>query len=906
MKKLFKTLLIVTVAVTSFAACQKSEESVIQKDDIVTLKFNIKNVDNAVVSKAVLGTEDGKQFLDWENGDKIGTFSVGTFGDFTTSNNNAGTVEVSGSDFTLNVQTFNSGSVTDIYSYFPYSAAAGKDKTAAVMTIPAIQQMTVDGFDADAMPMAGAPVTVDLETDANTDTPCGTINFSNLGSIINFKVYSSVETDETLTSVKYVSTDGAIGGTYTIDLSAVDGSDETTLALGGFGTEAEITTNCRTNPAIPTGKANAIDVFMVVAPGTHANSQVIVTTSAKTYTLTASSSKTFERSHIKPMNVDIQNGTPGELPVEETWTKVTSASDFTAGTYYILRADGAYYVPNASGNPTCVAYTAGDDITNAMKWTASVSGSGLVFESVANPGEYLYTTNTGSANTISVTASSTGSSASKVWTFETVKKTINDVEYTYYTATAGGDKYLVSYGTSNWRYYASSNINANNIPAEFYKLDENDTRADSGIEWSEATGLAEINTEGIEYALPTLTNPNNLTVIYASSDPTVATIDASTGVITALAAGTTTISAEFAGDATYKPITATYTLTVEDLTIVANDGSLAHPYTASEARALALDGDEGSYYISGIVTKVQNQYSASYGTANFWIDENGTSQTVFEGYKIKYFGNESWVESNAEIAVNDEVIIYGTLTVYTNTTSGTTTPETSSGYLVSLNGKTRGLTLDSMSATADKENKQITVTWGSATGSESAISYLVSCGTQTYTASAAGSYTFTMADYGTYNVYVVASAEDAVSATATTTVAMEDPSSTSTTVSMTTFTAVSGYVDNDENISYAAEKGGASTAPAIYSGVIRIYQNGGTLTITANNDKKIESITLGSSMSTTVLATVDGVDESSNRKISANSTTTVSGLNATKVVFTCKGTTSSERLYVNSLSVTYK
>ena len=124
--------------------------------------------------------------------------------------------------------------------------------------------------------------------------------------------------------------------------------------------------------------------------------------------------------------------------------------------------------------------------------------------------------------------------------------------------------------------------------------------------------------------------------------------------------GTATITASFAGDANYKPAASvSYTITVDNPN--ANDGTLDHPFTASEARVLALNGDTGSYYISGIVTKIQNQYSASFGTANFWIDENGTSQTVFEGYKIKYFGNVDWVEGNAEIAVNDEVIIYGTL-----------------------------------------------------------------------------------------------------------------------------------------------------------------------------------------------------------------------------------------------------
>ncbi len=68
-------------------------------------------------------------------------------------------------------------------------------------------------------------------------------------------------------------------------------------------------------------------------------------------------------------------------------------------------------------------------------------------------------------------------------------------------------------------------------------------------------------TYGEPYELPTLTNPYSLTVTYSSSDPSVATVDASTGALTILKAGTTTIKATFAGSADYWPGSASYTLT---------------------------------------------------------------------------------------------------------------------------------------------------------------------------------------------------------------------------------------------------------------------------------------------------------------------------------------------------------
>ena len=52
-----------------------------------------------------------------------------------------------------------------------------------------------------------------------------------------------------------------------------------------------------------------------------------------------------------------------------------------------------------------------------------------------------------------------------------------------------------------------------------------------------------------EYTLPTLSNPNELPVVYSSSEPTIATIDAETGVVTLTGnEGSTIIKAEFAGN----------------------------------------------------------------------------------------------------------------------------------------------------------------------------------------------------------------------------------------------------------------------------------------------------------------------------------------------------------------------
>ena len=444
-----------------------------------------------------------------------------------------------------------------------------------------------------------------------------------------------------------------MGGNYTIDLSTIDGTDAS-LALGGNGSEREIITTLRATPSIGTGKANAIDVYMVVAPGTYTGTQVVVTTSSKTYTLAASGEKTFTRSSVKPMYVDIQKGETGDLPQEETWIKVTNEADFTAGTYYILRGDGAYYLPNAtatSSGPACVAYNAGDDITNAMKWTATSSDGGLVFESATNEGNYLWGSNVN--NGVRVTKSTTLLGASKVWKFTTT--TVG--ETTYYTAYAFATRYLTSYGTQDWRNYTSAS--ATNIPAEFYKLQTGDVPQKKTPELAFNNPTTTVNVEKTVTNIATI-NPSTLSIAYSSSDEEVATVT-NAGIVTGVAAGTATITATFAGNEEYNAASASYDIIVIDPN--ANDGSEEKPYTASEATSVVKSGrTQADAYVKGIISKITTAYNSEYGNVSFDISNDGlNSGDQFRIYRA--------VASSAnDFKVGDAVTFKGNILYYNNQT----------------------------------------------------------------------------------------------------------------------------------------------------------------------------------------------------------------------------------------------
>ena len=80
------------------------------------------------------------------------------------------------------------------------------------------------------------------------------------------------------------------------------------------------------------------------------------------------------------------------------------------------------------------------------------------------------------------------------------------------------------------------------------------------VTFASATQSAQV---GVEFTAPTATvSVEGKAVTYESSDTSVATVNASTGAVTLVAAGTAVIKAKFAGDTSYNPAEGSYTLTV--------------------------------------------------------------------------------------------------------------------------------------------------------------------------------------------------------------------------------------------------------------------------------------------------------------------------------------------------------
>lgn len=131
------------------------------------------------------------------------------------------------------------------------------------------------------------------------------------------------------------------------------------------------------------------------------------------------------------------------------------------------------------------------------------------------------------------------------------------------------------------------------------------------------------------------------------------------------------------------------------------------------------------------------------------------------------------------------------------------------------------------------------------------------------------------------------------------------------TATMDTFTSTSSNnIAGDYNVSYSCAKGGGTSNPAINGGVIRLYQGnpGGNIKISAAAGYKIQSVTIGTDMKTSIRYDVD--DSGTHLpdtaiSLAAGETYTLSDQNASSVTFHCYGSDKNNRLYVNYLSVTY-
>lgn len=164
------------------------------------------------------------------------------------------------------------------------------------------------------------------------------------------------------------------------------------------------------------------------------------------------------------------------------------------------------------------------------------------------------------------------------------------------------------------------------------------------------------------------TEVEGATVTWSGNNDEVATINAETGAVTLVAAGSVTFTASYAGvQDQYKPSSKTYTMTVTNSDPNA-PGSENNPYTVAEAVAFinTLGGTTSEeVYVSGIISQVDS-YNSKYSSITYWISDDGTTEGQMEVYSGKGLGGAAF-SAITDLAVGDIVTVKGNVKMYNTT-----------------------------------------------------------------------------------------------------------------------------------------------------------------------------------------------------------------------------------------------
>lgn len=300
-------MMILAATAMTFAACNKAEVEASQSEEDFYYTFALTSPE----TRSILASDENGKFGQWENGDRLGT---------AIDEANPGYAYVTvGTPATFRI--YKKGGLAGgetVYAYYPYNSEASA-VAEIPFEIPVGQNQNGETFDYDAMPMVAEGFVVpDSYASENNNTEIGEISLVNLGSVVDFQVYSSNSTyaEETILNVKFAA-NGAIAGEFTKDITSVKVNDENTLAISGF-TGTEVTTTVANASAIGASRSEAAHVYMVVAPVSGITGSVIVTTNKAVYTYNMATAQTFKRAGLKSFGLNL--GTCQNRVADETNT----------------------------------------------------------------------------------------------------------------------------------------------------------------------------------------------------------------------------------------------------------------------------------------------------------------------------------------------------------------------------------------------------------------------------------------------------------------------------------------------------------------------------------------------------------------------------------------------------------
>lgn len=353
MKRL-NILSILMLAALLLASCNRN---IIDTQEPESWEYTLSIEDDA--TKSYISTDH----VMWESTDMLGTFAVDASGSLTTKNSYSYITPGTPSTFKLYLSSeLKAGST--IYCYYPYNGELGSySKPSSVsLNIPAEQQTGPDKALDTALPMASLPFSV-TQTMPKGQNPSGGVYLCNLFSLIRFDIYSYDPdyAQEEVLSVTFNANDG-IAGTYTIDLTKISASDDSTLSLKASSTVKSVTTSM--SDFYPGHREGDAIVRMGIAPGRHSGT-IVVTTDKAEYIATLPAVD-FSRSKAKTIHFELSSD------------NVTRKAE-GGGEYYGMSWLNCYEAP-----ATSVLLNPGESYHSKVKETASYSDA-TAYAYIYNP-----------------------------------------------------------------------------------------------------------------------------------------------------------------------------------------------------------------------------------------------------------------------------------------------------------------------------------------------------------------------------------------------------------------------------------------------------------------------------------------------------------------------------------------
>ena len=196
-----------------------------------------------------------------------------------------------------------------------------------------------------------------------------------------------------------------------------------------------------------------------------------------------------------------------------------------------------------------------------------------------------------------------------------------------------------------------------------YIVERTSNKTSAGLAWEDAEASA--YTMGKSNSYQTLTNPNSVVVTYSGDDDAVATV-ASDGTISLVAPGDVTVTASFAGDASYLPAEVSYTLHVyapNTLTITGSATQTAYdigdPFDREGLIATVAYDDGQTWEATAVCLWTVNPLFISNSTNHVdvtaeWQEAGLTSSPFQQDITINTYVITFGTPSNGTLVIKDE------------------------------------------------------------------------------------------------------------------------------------------------------------------------------------------------------------------------------------------------------------